>query len=40
MVMLTREQRRQDFDCIMLILEVEFEDNAHQLFIELTQKGK
>lgn len=40
MVILTREQRRQDFDDIMSILEVASEDNAHELFMELTQKGK
>ena len=40
MVMLTREQRRQDFDHIMLILEVASEDCTRKRFMVLTQKGK
>ena len=40
MVMLTREQRKQDFNHIMSILEVEPEDTAHKLFMALTQNAK
>ena len=40
MVALTREQRKQDFNHIMSILGVEPEDNAHKLFMALTQNGK
>ena len=39
MVILTRDQRKQDFDHIMSMLEVASEDNAHKLFMALTQKG-
>ena len=40
MVALTREQRKQDFNHVMNILEAEPEDNAHKLFMALTQNGK
>ena len=40
MVVLTREQRKEDFDCIMSVLEVEPEHDVHKLFMALTQKGK
>ena len=40
MVVLTREQRKQDFNHIMSILEVEPEDNAYKLLMALTQNAK
>ena len=40
MVVLTREQRKQDFNHVMSILEVEPEENALKLFMALTQNGK
>ena len=40
MVVLTREQRKEDFDCIMSVLEVEPKHDAHKLSMALTQKGK
>lgn len=40
MVMLTREQKKQDFNHVMSILEVEPQDNAHKLFMALTQNAK
>ena len=40
MGVLTREQRKQDFDHIISILEVEPQNNAYKLFIALTQKDK
>ena len=41
MVALTRGDRnKKDFDHIISLLDVEPEDNAHKLFMALTQKGK
>ena len=38
--MLTRTQRKQDFNCIMPMLEVEPQDTAHKLFMALSQNAK
>ena len=40
MVMLTKGQRKQDFNHIMSILELEKEDTAHKLLMALTQNAK
>ena len=37
---MTQEQRKEDFDYIMSVLEVEPEHDVHKLFMALTQKGK
>ena len=40
MVVLTREQRKQDLHHFMSILDVEPQDNTCKLFMTLTQNGK
>ena len=40
MAALTREQRKQDFNHVVSILEAEPQNNARELFIALTQNGK
>ena len=40
MEMLRREQRKQDFNHIVSILEVESQDTAHELLMALTQNAK
>ena len=37
---MTREQRKEDFDHIISVLEVEPKHDVHKLFMALTQKGK
>ena len=37
---MTQEQRKEDFDYIMSVLEVEPEHDVHKLFMALTEKGK
>ena len=40
MPILTRDQRKQDFEHVMSMLELEPEDSAYKLFVALTQNAK